>query len=211
MSGNQSLPAGGLPPADLGAAYGVADDRRSRLRSLLPKAETPAARSELEQDQALVDQPPATGPAGPVPADVDQPAATEQAKPDPDPAVDVDHAGDVGTRQLIVYMPDRLRARLRRAAIGSTQLDVMLDAVEQTERAGDLEELVTQHQAPDTSGLFARRPARGSESTVQVNARAMHQHVAVLDQLATRYGTNRSELIRVALDHVLPGARRARR
>jgi len=210
VSGNQSLPEPGLPPANLGARFGVGDERRNRLRSLLPNAETPAsAGSVREQDQDLVDRS----------ADVPERSEPEQAGADPvpsaesvqpDPVVDVDQAGAAGTRQLIVYMPDRLRARLRRAAIGSTQLDVMLDAVEQTERAGVLEQLVTQHQAPDTSGLFARRPARGSGSTVQINARAMHQHFAVLDRLATRYGTNRSELIRVALDHVLPGGRRAR-
>jgi hypothetical protein len=115
-------------------------------------------------------------------------------------------AADTDARQLIVYMPERLRARLKRAAVGSTQLYVMLDAVEKTESAGILGQLVAQHQAPDTSGMFDRRPARGVEPNVQVNARALRQHVEVLDRLATRYDTNRSELIRVALDHVLPGA-----
>jgi hypothetical protein len=162
-----------------------------------------------EQDEDLVDRS-ANAPERiePEQASADPVPAVEPVQPDP--VVDVDQAVEASTRQLIVYMPDRLRARLRKAALGSTQLDVMLDAVEQTERAGVLEQLVTQHQAPDTSGLFARRPARGADSTVQINARAMHQHVEVLDRLATRYGTNRSELIRVALDHVLPGGRRAR-
>jgi hypothetical protein len=203
VSGNQSLPEPGLPPTDLGARFGVGDERRNRLRSILPKAETPASGGSVrEQDQEVVDR------SADVPERIDpERTAPERTAADRTPAADV----EAGTRQLIVYMPDRLRARLRKAAIGSTQLDVMLDAVEQTEREGVLEQLVTEHQAPDTSGLFDRRPARGSESTVQVNARAMHQHVAVLDRLADRYGTNRSELIRVALDHVLPGGRRPRR
>jgi hypothetical protein len=193
VSGNRELPAGGLPRADLGAVFDVAGtDRRSRLSTALQHTANPGtdrATEPVDQDQGGVD--------------VDQ-AADDVAEERP-------AADDQGTRQLIVYMPAALRARLRRAAIGSTQLDVMLDAVEQTESAKVLGGLVTQHQAPATDGLFARRPARGSESNVQVNVRAMHQHTAVLDRLATRYNTNRSELIRVALDHVLPGGPRRRK
>ncbi|WP_433169911.1 hypothetical protein [Kribbella sp. CA-247076] len=198
-------PAGGLPPADLGTAFGTAGERRGRLGAILPPAGgSPAVAerpTETSPERAPVE--PEREPAPPA----DVPAA-EPAGADVD-LVDED-APSQGTRQLIVYMPSQLRARLRRAAVGSTQLNVMLDAVEQTESAGILGELVARHQAPDTSGLFARRPARGAESNVQVNARAWHQHVDVLDRLATRYGTNRSELIRVALEHVLPGGPRRR-
>lgn len=204
MNGNRELPAGGLPPADLGTAFGTAGERRRLLGAILPPAATsPAAERSAETGPERAPREPESEP-GSVPA-------AELEHDQHQDAGDVDQAPSRSTRQLIVYMPTQLRSRLRRAAVGSTQLDVMLDAVEQTERAGILGELVERHQAPDTSGLFARRPARGAESTVQVNARAMHQHVDVLQRLATRYGTNRSELIRVALEHVLPGGPRRRR
>lgn len=197
MSGNRNLPAGGLPPADLGAAFDVPGERRGRLGAILQPA-TPEAgpvrttvkpvepTPELEQDK-------------------DQGVVDDQAPP----AADTDD--QTTTKQLIVYMPAGLRARLRRAAVGSTQLDVMLDAVEKAESSGELGRLVAQYQAPATDGLFTRRAARGSEANVQVNVRAMRQHTAVLDRLAARYGTNRSELIRVALDHLLAGGARRRK
>jgi len=70
---------------------------------------------------------------------------------------------------------------------------------------------VREHQTPDSSGLFERSVPRGSEAMVKVNVRARPQHLAVLDRLVTKYESNRSELVRVALDHELPGGRRKRR
>jgi hypothetical protein len=215
MNGKRDLPAGGLPPADLGAVFGGPEQRRGRLGGILPSGSTTAREPERaenppESKQTEPDRAPEDGPGEQAPAAATEP---ELAPAIPEPAADdVDQAAtDPDARQLIVYMPERLRARLKRAAVGSTQLYVMLDAVEKTESAGILGRLVRQHQAPDTSGLFARRPARGVEPNVQVNARAMHQHVDVLDRLAAKYDTNRSELIRVALDHELPGGGAQRR
>lgn len=213
MSADRQPPAGGLPRADLGKVFGVQDERRGRIGALLPTAPPavpveraaepapastpePAERVDVDQDQAPaeLDQAP----------DVVEDQAAEQA------GGDVDQDAATRTKPVIIYLPDRLRGRLRRAAIGSTQLDVMLDAVERTESAGILGRLVAEHQAPDTAGLFARKTPRGSGTNVQVNVRAMQQHIAVLDRLAARYNTNRSELVRVALDHVLPGGPRRR-
>jgi hypothetical protein len=208
MNGKRDLPTGGLPPTDLGAVFGGPEQRRGRLGAILPGASTTthesehAERTPESEPERAADEPEPTASAEP-----------ELAPAAPAPVVDdVDQAAaDTEARQLIVYMPERLRARLKRAAVGSTQLYVMLDAVEKTESAGVLGQLVAQHQAPDTSGLFARKRARGVEPNVQVNARALHQHVEVLDRLAAKYDTNRSELIRVALDHVLGGGQRRRR
>ncbi|MFD7161673.1 hypothetical protein ACFV9C_44310 [Kribbella sp. NPDC059898] len=211
MSAERNRPRGGLPPADLGTAFDVAGERRGRLASILPSSD-PSTPERTTKPATERSPGPATVP--PVP-------------PVPDPVVDVEHdqaADDASgedvqpvagprrtTKPVILYMPTQLRARLRRAAVGSTQLDVILDAVERTEKAGDLGRLVLEHQQPDTSGLFERDTPRGSESQVQVNVRARRQHIAVLDQLASRYGTNRSELVRVALDHMLPGGPRRHR
>ncbi|MFD7161702.1 hypothetical protein ACFV9C_44455 [Kribbella sp. NPDC059898] len=220
MNGERQLPAGGLPPADLGKAFDVGGgaDRRARLASILQAPVAPAGTEQAERRNSEPEpaaEPAAEGGDGRKSgADrqrvdvVDEGTAAGMV----DDAVPVpDAAGGSRTKPVILYMPAQLRARLRRAAVGSTQLDVMLDAVEKTESAGVLGRLVREHQEPDTSGLFERQTPRGSETQVQVNVRARHQHIAVLDRLAARYSTNRSELVRVALDHVLPGGPRRHR
>ncbi|MET7284168.1 hypothetical protein ABZS29_38400 [Kribbella sp. NPDC005582] len=213
MSGDRNLPAGGLPPADLGKLYDVAPSRRDRLRSILPSSTDPVVPAERpERNQPVPDPAPEAGqdPKAGHP-EPDQPVVAP-VPPAVAPADDVvpvpEVAGGSRTKPVILYMPLQLRTRLRRAAVGSTQLNVMLDAVEKTESAGILGRLVREHQAPDTSGLFERQTPRGSEPQVQVNVRARPQHIAVLDQLAARYSSNRSELVRVALDYVLPGGPR---
>lgn len=220
MSGDRKLPAGGLPPADLGKLYDVAPARRQRLRSILPSsnpaADAPAVPPEQpEQAEQRRPEPSPEGGAGRNAGGLDQ---DQGVAADPSAAAVVDDPPAVPetttgsrTKPVILYMPSQLRGRLRRAAVGSTQLDVMLDAIEKTESAGILGQLVLEHQTPDTSGLFERQTPRGSETQVQVNVRARHQHIAVLDELAARYKTNRSELVRVALDHVLPGGPRRHR
>ncbi|HEY3561783.1 MAG TPA: hypothetical protein VGL05_30165 [Kribbella sp.] len=225
MSGEQqnTMPEGGLPPADLGAAFDVAGTRRGRLAAVLPPSGTTAAeRPERKPEPEARRTDPAPerqAEQRPEPADAEMAGGVDQ---DAAQLVDVDEndqvdndaspaPGRAATKPVILYMPTQLRARLRRAAVGSTQLDVILDAVERTESDGILGRLVREHQQPDVSGLFERTTARGSESQVQVNVRARRQHITVLDKLAARYSTNRSELVRVALDEVLPGGSRRRR
>jgi hypothetical protein len=222
MSGDRKLPAGGLPPADLGKLYDVTPGRRERLRSILPSSHPPADAPALPPEQAeqAERQRAEPSPESGASRNASGLAHDQVVAADPPAVAVVDDntavpetaaAGGSQTKPVILYMPAQLRARLRRAAVGSTQLDVMLDAIEKTESAGILGQLVREHQKPDTSGLFERQTPRGSETQVQVNVRARHQHIAVLDQLAARYSTNRSELVRVALDHVLPGGPRRHR
>jgi Arc/MetJ-type ribon-helix-helix transcriptional regulator len=104
---------------------------------------------------------------------------------------------------IIVYMPAAMRDWLRRAAAGSTQLNVVLDAVEQAELAGELGEAVAAAQQPETGGLFERPTStRGSRSHVQVSLSTLTSHVEVLDNLVVKHGaSDRSALVRAALNH----------
>lgn len=245
MSEQERLPDGGLPPADLGAAFGIAEQRRGRIGGILPSARTtgttpPAADpvppatergaersapAERKPDPAPEGRAERTGPAGREPGEsgkdgqnADAGLTLAEAHEPAAPAANADeHPPAVGgpdapsTVPAIFYVPLEMRKRLKHAAVGSSMLDVILDAIEKTESAGILEQLVHAHQAPDSSGLFERQKPRGSEARVKVNVRARPQHLAVLDELAVRYHSNRSELARVALEHVLPGGSRRRR
>ena len=201
---NDKLPAGGLPPAHLDQVF--TPPRRSAgltgILSAVPPSSAPAAPetdAPPNQTEPAATPEPASGPAAPDPA----------VSPEPNkPRVSDASAG--GKRLVIVYMPASLREWLRKAAVGSTQLQVVLDAVEQAEVDGELGQAVAEAQQPDTGGLFVRpRSSRGSRAHVQVSLSMLASHVDVLDRLVAKHGaTDRSALVRAALSHARKHSRR---
>ena len=111
-------------------------------------------------------------------------------------------------RQLIMYVTQAQREWLRKAAVGSTQRDVILDAIEQAESAGDLGWAVSEALRPDTSGLFERsRAVRGDQ--VQISLVMLASHIEVMDRLVARHGApNRSALVRAAITYARDHSRR---
>lgn len=213
-------PAGGLPPANLGEQFGTASPRSRGLGGILravttteaPPAEPAAPPEAAPESTSHRSTEPSSRTAEPTPdANADKrtggrtdPAAAEETH---GAAPKASGASAGGSRQLIVYLSPELRTRLRRAAVESSQLDVVLDAIEQAERAGILGQLVTAERSPTAgSGLFERRRPRGAEPHIQVNLYARQSHVDVIDRLVARYdASGRSALVRAALDHALPG------
>jgi hypothetical protein len=198
---NDKLPAGGLPPANLDQVF-TAPQRRSaglaRILSPVPPAEPVQATPEPQSEP----EPPA-----------EEPTSTDTATPEPaaEPApLRASKASTGGKQLIIVYMPASQRDWLRRAAAGSTQLNIVLNAVEQAEVAGELGQAVADAQEPAPGGLFERpRTSRGTRAHVQVALSTLASHVDVLDQLVVKHGaTDRSALVRAALTHARQHSRK---
>ncbi|MFB6726769.1 hypothetical protein ACFCV3_41750 [Kribbella sp. NPDC056345] len=155
----------------------------------------------------------ASAPANP--AEPTESTTTPPAVENPPPAlraVEKKPARKTSRPIMIVYMPRDLRDWLRKAAAGSTQLTVVLDAVEQAEQDGQLGRMVAAAEQPDTSGLFERPSStKGSKAHIQVALSALPSHVDVLNQLTARHDApDRSALIRAALTYARQHPRKHR-
>ncbi|SEG95047.1 hypothetical protein SAMN04489712_1622 [Thermomonospora echinospora] len=117
-------------------------------------------------------------------------------------------------KPVIVYIPSRLRTKLKKAAAGSgrTYTDVLFDAVDALD--AHLPDLFKGHPAaPSPGSLFSRRSVRGRPTStrpapnVQVPIRPPTiADLQVLDDRANRYTAgNRSEFVRVVLSAYLSG------
>lgn len=190
---NDKLPAGGLPPAHLDQVFTPPTRRSEGLKRIL--SPVPAAEPAPE----------VADPA-PEPESAAEPAAATEPTPQQQPAEKTPRASkaSTGDKQLIIiYMPADQRDWLRRAAAGSTQLNVVLNAVEQAELAGELGQAVADAQDSAPGGLFERpRISRGTRAHVQVALSTLVSNIEVLDQLVAKHGaTDRSALVRAALTH----------
>lgn len=197
------LPAGGLPVNNLDQVFTPpASSPRERLGRILNPV--PAATPS-----------PAVSPTAPEapPAPAEQPTAEPTARVvDGEPAPKKAPARRTGRQVIIVYMPREQRDWLRRAAAGSTQLNVVLDAVEQAEDNDQLGRMVAEAEQPDTSGLFERPSAtKGSRAHIQVALSALPSHIDVLNELTAKHNApDRSALIRAALTYARQHPRKHR-
>ncbi|TCC33914.1 hypothetical protein E0H75_42430 [Kribbella capetownensis] len=197
---NEKLPpSGGLPPRHLEQVFTPPAKRSENLQRILSAVPPAKARVVPAQDPA----PSVEAEADAAPATIEEVKTepTESSRPDP-----VDRAaplpgGSDARKMIIVYMPASQREWLRKAAVGSTQLYVVLSAVDQVERAGKLAEAIAKAQQPDTSGLFVLpQTTRGGSTNVQVSLWALESHIKVLDDLVSKYAApSRSALVRAAL------------
>lgn len=173
-----------------------ATDRSAGLADTLP----PRTRRRPPADPA---QPPPATAEAPHQAQTDPPAPPQPAAPAPAPkpgSAPASAASTGGTRSIIIYITPAQRDRLRRAAHTATMTDVVLDAVESvSDRLADLLAAPT----PRTDGLFPRTPPARHDDLVQVNIRPLAAAVDTLDQLADQHDSNRSALVRAALDAYL--------
>jgi len=207
-------PAGGLPPDHLEELFTPPARRSANLTRILspvrPVAPTEPAEpiGAEDDDNNTVAEPiePARTPAS-TRTEAADPAVTPAPEPERPSA---SKASTGGRRLIIVYMPASQREWLRRAAVGATQLDVVLDAVEQAEMAGELSQAIADAYQPETGGLFERpRASRGSRAHVQVSLSMLQSHVEVLDRLVAQHGApDRSALVRAALDHARTHSRK---
>jgi hypothetical protein len=193
---NDKLPTGGLPPAHLDQVFTPPTPRRSgglkRILSPVPPADPePATDDPASESESVVPE---------QPSPPDAPPAQEQPVAKTKPA----KKASTDKKQLvIIYMPADQRDWLRRAAAGSTQLNVVLTAVEQAELSGELGQAVADAQEPAPGGLFERpHTGRGTRAHVQVSLSTLPSNIEVLDQLVAKHGaTDRSALVRAALTY----------
>ena len=201
---NDKPPSGGLPPGHLEQVFTPPTKRSENLTRILSAVPPAKARVEPPQEPAppSVAATPDPSPSSPAVEPVDT-RASEPSEPAPEQRAPAPSSSSDPRKMIIVYMPASQREWLRRAAVGSTQLYVVLSAVDQAERAGTLGEAIAEAQQPDTTGLFVLpQTTRGGSTNVQVSLWALESHIKVLDELvAKHFAPNRSALVRAALTY----------
>ena len=111
----------------------------------------------------------------------------------------------------IVYVPGDVLERLRRAraATGLTYTQLTLDAIDGTHTVlGDIVAKATEPTARPAGSLFSGPSSAPAtvNAKVQITLRPRRSDAAVIDRLAADFGTNRSQLVSLALDAHLPRA-----
>lgn len=180
----------------------MTDERFASIGGLLKSP--PRKRTPLR----IADEPDAAAPETPTEPEAVPLPAPPRAKSRPGTAATPKSTSSAGgTQRVVLRLRQPLHTQLVHhvASVGSSQGNVVLDAIESAHTTGHLADLVTQAQNTEQDSLFARTKKRGpAEATIPIELRLRREAVNQIDRLATETGADsRTQLIVVALQNYL--------